>query len=54
MQAGVNKVAAGTQFRVLMMADGTVWAWALNNSRQLGDTTKVSRRNPVPAPASTP
>ena len=34
--------------------NGSVWAWGLNDSRQLGDTTNVNRRNPVPAPAYVP
>ena len=59
-------MAAGTAFgsldgistlykhTVVKRSDGTVWAWGLNSSRQLGDTTNVNRRNPVPAPANTP
>lgn len=39
---------------VVKRRDGTVWAWALNSSRQLGDTPNVNLRNPVPAPANTP
>lgn len=27
--------------------DGTVWAWGLNSSGQLGDGTKVTRSYPV-------
>ncbi len=60
------KDAAGTPFglvtgissffkhTVVKRSDGTVWAWGLNSSYQLGDTTNVNRRNPVPAPANTP
>ena len=51
---GVAGISTFFKHTVVSRADGTVWAWGLNSSYQLGDTTNVNRRNPVPAPAYTP
>ncbi|MEO8058177.1 MAG: immunoglobulin domain-containing protein [Burkholderiales bacterium] len=50
----VTGVSTWYQHTVVMRGDGTVWTWGLNSNYQLGDTTNVNRRNPVPAPAYTP
>ena len=51
---GVTGISSYFKHTVVMRADNTVWAWGLNTSRQLGDTTNVNRRNPVAVPANTP
>lgn len=40
-------VASGNNFTMALREDGTVWAWGLNSSGQLGDGTKVTRSYPV-------
>jgi len=47
----VTSIATSWQHTLVKRSDGSVWAWGLNNSRQLGDTTNVNRRNPVAVPA---
>ena len=44
---GINKVAAGDAHSLALCADGTVAAWGLNTSGQLGDGTLVYRIEPV-------
>ncbi len=39
--AGVAAIAGGTQFALALKNDGTVWAWGLNTSGQLGNGTSV-------------
>ena len=51
---GVDKIALTYAHSVVRRADGTVWAWGHNVSRQLGDTTTVDRRSPVRVPVSGP
>ena len=41
---GVTDIAAGSEHS-LAIKDGTVYAWGLNNFRQLGDDTSVFQRN---------
>jgi alpha-tubulin suppressor-like RCC1 family protein len=50
----VNGISTFYKHTVVKRSDGTVWAWGLNSTYQLGDTTSVNRRNPVPAPANAP
>ena len=40
-------VAAGSYHRLALLADGTVLAWGSNDRGQLGDGTRVDRREPV-------
>ena len=39
-------VAAGFAYTVALRNDGTVWAWGLNESGQLGDRSNVNRNTP--------
>jgi len=39
-------IAAGSTHSLAVKADGTVWAWGLNYSRQLGDASVGSRSTP--------
>jgi len=48
---GVTSIASSWRHTLVKRSDGSVWAWGLNSSRQLGDTTNVNRRNPVAVPA---
>jgi alpha-tubulin suppressor-like RCC1 family protein len=41
-------VRAGSSHSLLLQSNGSVWAWGLNSSRQLGDGTAVTQRRPVP------
>lgn len=43
----VVMVAQAKQSRYALRADGTVWAWGLNNLGQLGDGTREYRNTPV-------
>jgi alpha-tubulin suppressor-like RCC1 family protein len=48
--AGVHsfiQISLGYRFSVALKADGTVWAWGLNSSGQLGDGTTTNRSSPV-------
>lgn len=42
-----SKISAGNRFMVAVKTDGTLWAWGLNNSGQLGDGTATTRSSPV-------
>jgi alpha-tubulin suppressor-like RCC1 family protein len=44
---GVSSVAAGLSSSYALKADGTVFAWGLNTSGQLGDNTTTQRATPV-------
>ncbi|HZI07241.1 MAG TPA: RCC1 repeat-containing protein, partial [Archangium sp.] len=46
----VVALAAGSQFSLALRADGTVWAWGVNSSFQLGDGTKLDRHTPQQVP----
>ena len=48
---GVVQIAAGGGFSLALRGDGTVYAWGLNSSGQLGDGTTVSRDSPEALPA---
>ncbi len=43
----VVQVSAGSEFGLALKRDGTVWAWGLNSSGQLGDGTNNSSNFPV-------
>jgi alpha-tubulin suppressor-like RCC1 family protein len=45
--SGSMAVAAGTSHSLMLSTDGTVYAWGLNTSGQLGDGTTTSRNIPV-------
>ena len=50
---GVVAIAVGDSHSLALKADGSVWAWGLNSSGQLGDgTSGNSRRSPVQVPIS--
>jgi len=46
------KIATGYAHTLHLNADGTVWAWGLNDSGQLGDGTALNRSVPVQVLAS--
>jgi alpha-tubulin suppressor-like RCC1 family protein len=48
---GIVQIAAGGGFSLALRGDGTVYAWGLNSSGQLGDGTTVSRDAPEALPA---
>jgi alpha-tubulin suppressor-like RCC1 family protein len=48
---GIVQIAAGGRFSLALRGDGTVYAWGLNSSGQLGDGTTVSRDSPEALPA---
>jgi alpha-tubulin suppressor-like RCC1 family protein len=41
------QVAAGSTHTIALKSDGTLWAWGLNFSGQLGDNTTTSKKIPV-------
>jgi alpha-tubulin suppressor-like RCC1 family protein len=45
--SNVIELAGGRNHALALKSDGTVWAWGLNSSGQLGDGTKTSRATPV-------
>jgi alpha-tubulin suppressor-like RCC1 family protein len=45
--AGVTAVAGGGEHSLALKVDGTVWAWGLNASGQLGDGARTSRATPA-------
>ncbi|MCL1893392.1 MAG: hypothetical protein FWG02_04030 [Holophagaceae bacterium] len=38
---------AGNSHTVAIKSDGSLWAWGINSSGQLGDGTTIDRRSPV-------
>lgn len=42
-----KKVAAGTDFALALKTDGTLWAWGLNSSGQLGVGSTANKLTPV-------
>ncbi|GAB3877641.1 hypothetical protein GCM10028824_38080 [Hymenobacter segetis] len=42
-----QSLSAGQEFTLAIRADGTLWAWGLNTSGQLGDGTLTTRLAPV-------
>ena len=46
-QAATPKIAAGSQYTVILKGDGTLWAWGYNQDGELGDGTVVNRHSPV-------
>jgi alpha-tubulin suppressor-like RCC1 family protein len=45
--SGVVELAGGRNHALALKSDGTVWAWGLNTSGQLGNGSKTSRNTPV-------
>jgi alpha-tubulin suppressor-like RCC1 family protein len=45
--AGVTKISAGTGFALALRSDGTVWAWGVNSSGELGNGTTTPSSVPV-------
>jgi alpha-tubulin suppressor-like RCC1 family protein len=45
--SGVTQIAAGANFSLALLSNGTVMAWGQNSSGQLGDGTTESRDEPV-------
>jgi alpha-tubulin suppressor-like RCC1 family protein len=45
-----TRVEGGTSHSLALRSDGTVWAWGLNSSGQLGDGTTTPRTVPVAVP----
>ncbi len=43
----VIAISGGADFSLALKSDGTVWAWGLNSSGQLGDGTTTNRKTPV-------
>jgi alpha-tubulin suppressor-like RCC1 family protein len=48
----VTQIATGTLFAVALRADGTVWAWGLNDSGQLGHPPGMQGDGPCQTPAT--
>lgn len=46
-------LSAGTDFTLALRTDGTLWAWGLNTSGQLGDNSTTLRSAPVQITTST-
>jgi alpha-tubulin suppressor-like RCC1 family protein len=44
---GVVTIAGGRNHALALLSNGSVWAWGLNSSGQLGDGTRTSRSTPV-------
>ncbi len=44
---GVVSIAAAANHTVALKSDGTVWAWGVNSSGELGDNTATHRYTPV-------
>jgi alpha-tubulin suppressor-like RCC1 family protein len=51
--AAISACGSGGWHSLALKADGTVWAWGLNNHGQLGDGTTTDRHTPVPCPLAT-
>ncbi len=47
--SGATAVSAGRGFSVALISDGTVWAWGLNSSGQLGDGTVINANSNRPS-----
>jgi alpha-tubulin suppressor-like RCC1 family protein len=43
----VGAIASGVSHTLALKADGTIWAWGLNTSAQLGDNTTTNRPQPI-------
>jgi alpha-tubulin suppressor-like RCC1 family protein len=48
----VTAIAAGYNYSLALLRDGTVVAWGLNESGALGNGTSAENANPTPAPVS--
>lgn len=49
----ITAVAVGNYHAIALASDGTLWAWGLNSSGQLGDGTTTQRLTPVQVPGLT-
>ncbi|MFD0716211.1 hypothetical protein ACFQ0N_30310, partial [Paenibacillus sp. GCM10027626] len=45
--SGVERIATGDYYNLAMKADGSVWAWGLNSSGQLGNGSTINSSIPV-------
>src|SRR4030095_690037 len=45
--SGVGAIGAGSSHSLARKSDGTIWAWGLNTSGQVGDGTNTQRTAPV-------
>jgi alpha-tubulin suppressor-like RCC1 family protein len=45
--SNITAISAGYNHNLALKSDGTVWAWGLNSSGQLGDGTNANRTTPV-------
>jgi alpha-tubulin suppressor-like RCC1 family protein len=43
----IVEIAAGYRYRLILRADGTVWAWGENVYGEIGDNSKMDRWNPT-------
>jgi alpha-tubulin suppressor-like RCC1 family protein len=50
---GITQVAAGSDYSLALAADGTVWAWGINSTGELGDGTKLDKDSPEKLPGLT-
>jgi alpha-tubulin suppressor-like RCC1 family protein len=48
-----NDINGGAEHALARKTDGTLWAWGLNASGQLGDLTNVSKSSPIQIPGTT-
>ena len=47
---GLQVLAVSDEYSLAVAADGTVWAWGLNDHGQLGDGTTTDHPTPVQVP----
>lgn len=50
VQIGSNtwkSISGGTNFRIAIRSDDTLWTWGVNTDGQLGDNTTISKSSPV-------
>ena len=42
-----SQVSAGNSYSLAVKTNGTIWAWGLNTSGELGDGTTTNKSSPV-------